>query len=132
MRIAVNVTTDSHGDWQSAVTFAQEAERLGAESIWTGESWGYDAITPLAYLAAGTDGIALGTGIIQLGTRSPANLAMTAMAMQSLSGDRFRLGLGTSGPQVVEGWHGVSFDQSDSADQGDHRDRAPGNVGRAG
>ncbi|MCY4652838.1 MAG: LLM class flavin-dependent oxidoreductase [Dehalococcoidia bacterium] len=109
MRIAVNLTTDSHGDWQSAVAFAKEAERLGAESIWTGESWGYDAITPLAYLAAGTDRIGLGTGIIQLGTRSPANLAMTAMSMQSLSGNRFRLGLGTSGPQVVEGWHGVSF-----------------------
>ena len=109
MRIAVNITTDSHGDWQSAATFAREAERLGVESIWTGESWGYDAITPLAYLAAGTDRIALGTGIIQLGTRTPANLAMTAMGMQSISGGRFRLGLGTSGPQVVEGWHGVSF-----------------------
>ena len=109
MRIAVNVTTDSHGDWQRAATFAREAERLGVESIWTGESWGYDAITPLAYLAAGTDRIALGTGIIQLGTRTPANLAMTAMGMQSISGGRFRLGLGTSGPQVVEGWHGVSF-----------------------
>ena len=109
MRIAVNVTTDSDGNWESAATFAREAERLGAESIWTGESWGYDAITPLAYLAAGTDGIALGTGIIQLGARTPANLAMTAMGMQSVSGGRFRLGLGTSGPQVVEGWHGVSF-----------------------
>ena len=75
----------------------------------TGESWGYDAITSLAYLAARTEDIALGTGIIQLGTRSPANLAMTAMGMQSISDGRFRLGLGTSGPQVVEGWHGVSF-----------------------
>ena len=111
MRIAVNVTTDSGGDWESAVTFAREADRLGAESIWTGESWGYDAITPLAYLAARTDNIALGTGIIQLGTRSPANLAMTAMGMQSLSDGRFRLGLGTSGPQVVEGWHGISFER---------------------
>ena len=109
MRIAVNVTSNSTGDWESAVTFAREAERLGAESIWTGESWGYDAITPLAYVAARTGDIALGTGIVQLGTRSPANLAMTAMAMQSLSGGRFRLGLGTSGPQVVEGWHGMSF-----------------------
>ena len=109
MKIAVNVTTDSEGGWESAATFAREAERLGAESIWTGESWGYDAITPLAYLAAATDSIALGTGIIQLGARSPANLAMTAMGMQSISQGRFRLGLGTSGPQVVEGWHGVSF-----------------------
>ena len=111
MKIAVNVTTDSDGDWNSAAAFAQEAERLGAESIWTGESWGYDAITPLAYIAARTDRIALGTGIIQLGARSPANLAMTAMGMQSISGKRFRLGLGTSGPQVVEGWHGAPFDR---------------------
>ena len=109
MRIAVNVTSNANGDWGSAVAFAREAERLGAESIWSGESWGYDAITPLAYMAAGTDRIALGTGIIQIGARSPANLAMTAMGMQSLSDGRFRLGLGTSGPQVVEGWHGVSF-----------------------
>ena len=109
MKIAVNVTSDGVGDWESAVTFAREAERMGAESIWTGESWGFDAITPLAYLSARTDRIGLGTGIVQLGSRSPANLAMTAMSMQSLSGGRFRLGLGTSGPQVIEGWHGVSF-----------------------
>ena len=110
MKIAVNVTSDG-GDWESAAAFAAEAERLGAESIWTGESWGFDAITPLAYLSARTSRIGLGTGIVQLGSRSPANLAMTAMSMQSLSGGRFRLGIGTSGPQVVEGWHGVSFDK---------------------
>ncbi len=109
MKIAVNVTSDSAGDWESAASFATEAERLGAESIWSGESWGFDAITPLAYLSARTEQIGLGTGIVQLGSRSPANLAMTAMSMQSLSGGRFRLGLGTSGPQVVEGWHGVPF-----------------------
>ena len=74
-----------------------------------GESWGFDAITPLAYLSARTTRIGLGTGIVQLGSRSPANLAMTAMSMQSLSDGRFRLGLGTSGPQVIEGWHGVPF-----------------------
>ncbi len=109
MKIAVNVTTDSPGDWESAVSFALEAERLGAESIWSGESWGFDAITPLAYLSARASNIGLGTGIVQLGSRSPANLAMTAMSMQSLSNGRFRLGLGTSGPQVMEGWHGISF-----------------------
>ena len=109
MKIAVNVTTDSPGDWESAVSFALEAERLGAESIWSGESWGFDAITPLAYLSSRTTQIGLGTGIVQLGSRSPANLAMTAMSMQSLSNDRFRLGLGMSGPQVIEGWHGISF-----------------------
>ena len=109
MRIAVNVTSNSPGDWESAASFAKEAERMGVESIWCGESWGFDAITPLAYLSARTDRIGLGTGIVQLGSRSPANLAMTAMSMQSLSGGRFRLGLGTSGPQVIEGWHGASF-----------------------
>ena len=109
MKIAVNVTTDAPGDWESAVSFALEAERLGAVSIWSGESWGFDAITPLAFLSSSTTQIGLGTGIVQLGSRSPANLAMTAMSMQSLSNGRFMLGLGTSGPQVIEGWHGISF-----------------------
>ena len=109
MKIAVNVTSDPRGGWDGAADFALEAERLGAESIWSGESWGFDAITPLAYLAARTRRIALGTGIVQIGGRSPANLAMTGMAMQSISNGRFRLGLGASGPQVVEGWHGVPF-----------------------
>ena len=102
MKIAVNVTSDSAEDWESAASFAMEAERLGAESIWSGESWGFDAITPLAYLSARTERIGLGTGIVQLGSRSPANLAMTAMSMQSLSRGRFRLGLGTSGPQTMK------------------------------
>lgn len=109
MRIAVNAAYDPDGGWESAADFALEAERLGAESIWSGESWGFDAITPLAYLAARTTRIALGTGIVQIGARTPANLAMTAMSMQSISGGRFRLGIGASGPQVVEGWHGVPF-----------------------
>ena len=109
MKIAVNVTSDPDGGWESAADFALEAERLGAESIWSGESWGFDAITPLAYLAARTRHIALGTGIVQIGGRTPANLAMSAMSMQSISGGRFRLGIGASGPQVVEGWHGVPF-----------------------
>ena len=109
MKIAVNVTADPRGGWDGAADFALEAERLGSESIWSGESWGFDAITPLAYLAARTRRIALGTGIVQIGGRSPANLAMAGMAMQSLSNGRFRLGLGASGPQVVEGWHGVPF-----------------------
>ena len=91
------------------VDFAREAEALGVDSIWTAEAWGTDAISPLAYLAATTSKIRLGTGIIQVGTRTPGNLIMTALTMQSLSGGRFILGLGTSGPQVMEGWHGVRF-----------------------
>ena len=77
--------------------------------MWVPELWGADALTPLAYLAATTSSIGLASGIVQIGSRSPALLAMTAMTLQSLSGGRFLLGLGTSGPQVMEGWHGVRF-----------------------
>src|SRR5438034_2748992 len=105
MRIAVAVA----GRGQELVTFVTEAERLGADSVWTAEAWGYDALTPLAFLAARTSRIRLATGIAQLGARTPAMLAMSAMSMQALSQGRFILGLGTSGPQVMEGWHGVRF-----------------------
>jgi F420-dependent oxidoreductase-like protein len=86
-----------------------EAERLGYHSVWTAEAWGSDAVSPLAWIAAQTRTIKLGTGIMQLPGRSPANTAMTAMTLDALSGGRFILGLGTSGPQVVEGWHGVPW-----------------------
>ena len=89
----------------------KEAERVGFDSVWTAEAYGSDAVTPLAYIAAQTSKIKLGTGIMQLPGRSPANTAMTAMTLDALSGGRFILGLGTSGPQVVEGWHGVPFDK---------------------
>ena len=91
-------------------SFVRDAERLGATSVWVAEVWGQDALTPLAYLAAQTERIHLGSAIVQLGARSPAMLAMSAMSLQLLSGGRFRLGIGTSGPQVMEGWHGVRFD----------------------
>jgi F420-dependent oxidoreductase-like protein len=90
--------------------FVAEAERLGATSAWVPEAWGQDAFTPLSYLAARTERIGLGSAIAQLGARTPAMLAMSAMSLQLLSGGRFRLGVGTSGPQVMEGWHGVRFD----------------------
>ena len=96
-------------DWNQITEFAKEAESLGADSIWTSEAWGTDAITPLAYLAASTTKIRLGTGIVQVGSRTPGNLVMTSLTLQSMSGGRFILGLGTSGPQVIEGFHGVSF-----------------------
>lgn len=89
----------------------KEAESAGFDSVWTAEAWGSDAISPLAWIGAQTTKIRLGTGIMQLPGRSPANTAMTAMTMDALSGGRFILGLGTSGPQVVEGWHGVPFDK---------------------
>ena len=86
-----------------------EAEALGYHSVWTAEAWGSDAVSPLAWIGAQTTRIQLGTAIMQLPGRSPANAAMTAMTLDALSGGRFILGLGTSGPQVVEGWHGVPW-----------------------
>ena len=93
----------------SDADFVVEAERLGVSTVYVAEAWGTDALTPLAYLAARTSSIGLATGIVQIGARTPAMLAMSAMTMQGLSGGRFILGLGTSGPQVMEGWHGVRF-----------------------
>jgi F420-dependent oxidoreductase-like protein len=87
----------------------QEAERLGFDSVWTAEAYGSDAITPLCWIGAHTSRIKLGTAIMQMPARTPAMTAMTAMSIDSLSGGRFILGLGPSGPQVVEGWHGVAY-----------------------
>jgi F420-dependent oxidoreductase-like protein len=86
-----------------------EAERLGFESIWSSESWGSDAVTPSAWVLARTTRIKAGTAIMQIPARTPAITAMTAMTLDALSGGRFILGLGPSGPQVVEGWHGVAY-----------------------
>jgi F420-dependent oxidoreductase-like protein len=87
----------------------QEADRLGVYAVWTAEAYGSDAVTPLAWIGAFTENIKLGTAIMQFPGRTPANAAMTAMTMDQLSGGRFLMGLGISGPQVVEGWHGVSY-----------------------
>ena len=86
-----------------------EAERLGYDSVWTAEAWGSDAVSPAAWILALTSRIKVGTAIMQMPARTPAATAMTAMTLYSLSGGRFILGLGPSGPQVVEGWHGVSY-----------------------
>jgi F420-dependent oxidoreductase-like protein len=88
---------------------AQLAESAGYDSIWTGEAWVADAFTPLAFVAAATTTLKLGTAIAQLSARTPGTTAMTALTLQQLSGGRLILGLGVSGPQVVEGWHGVPF-----------------------
>ncbi len=87
----------------------KEADKLGFHSLWTSESWGHDAVTPAAWALALTKNIKVGTGIIQMTTRTPTMVAMTAITLAHLSGDRFILGLGPSGPQVVEGWHGVAY-----------------------
>jgi F420-dependent oxidoreductase-like protein len=86
-----------------------EAERLGFDSIWTAEAWGSDALTPLAWWGSATSRLRLGTALIQLSGRTPTATAMAAMTMDHLSGGRFVLGLGVSGPQVVEGWYGQPF-----------------------
>lgn len=91
------------------VESAVRAEDLGFDSVWSFEAWGSDAFTPLAAIAARTSGIKVGTAIAQIAGRSPGATAMTALTLQELSGGRFELGLGVSGPQVVEGWHGVPF-----------------------
>jgi len=87
----------------------QEAERLGYDSVWSAESWGNDAFTPLAWLAAQTSRIKLGTSVVQLSARTPTAAAMAALTLDHLSGGRVILGLGVSGPQVVEGWYGQPF-----------------------
>ena len=84
----------------------QEAERLGFDSVWVAEAWGTDAVSVLGWLSGRTERIKLGSAIMQIPGRTPANTAMTAATLDLLSGGRFLLGLGTSGPQVVEGWHG--------------------------
>src|SRR2546425_7145637 len=86
-----------------------EAERLGYDSVWTAEAYGSDAVTPATWIAARTERIHVGTAIMQMAGRTPAMAAMTAMTLDQLSGGRFRMGLGVSGPQVVEGWHGEPF-----------------------
>jgi F420-dependent oxidoreductase-like protein len=106
--ITLRLATD---DWRVASDYVVEAERLGVDSLWSAEAWGHDAATPLAFMAARTSRIRLGTGIMQAGTRTPALLAMTAMSLNAMSGGRFNLGLGVSGPQVIEGWHGIRFER---------------------
>ncbi len=91
------------------IDLIREAEELGYDSVWTAEAWGADAITPLAWIAAQTSRIRLGTGIMQIPARTPAMCAMQAMTVDALSGGRMIVGLGPSGPQVVEGWHGVPY-----------------------
>jgi F420-dependent oxidoreductase-like protein len=105
LRVAIGIGALS----QEMARFVVDAESLGVHSVWVPEAWGYDAFTPLGYLAARTTRLRLATGIAQLGARTPAMLAMSAMSLTALSNGRFLLGLGVSGPQIMEGWHGVRF-----------------------
>jgi F420-dependent oxidoreductase-like protein len=112
MQVSIGFHRGEITDWDEISAYTIEAERMGAATAWSAEAWAFDGVTPLAYLAAKTDRIRLGAGILQVGTRTPALIGMTAMALHSMSNGRFILGLGTSGPQVIEGWHGVPFARS--------------------
>ena len=111
MKVAISIAVPGSGGppWREAVDYVREAERLGVEQVWSAEAWGSDAVTPLAYLAAVTDTIQLGSGILQITARTPVTTAQTAMTLATVSDNRFLLGLGVSGPQVVEGLHGQPF-----------------------
>jgi F420-dependent oxidoreductase-like protein len=109
MKIGLNTGYWSSGPPADVTEQIAEAERLGFDSIWTAEAYGSDALTPLAWWGASTTTVRLGTGIMQMSARTPTAAAMAALTMDHLSGGRFILGLGASGPQVVEGWYGQPY-----------------------
>lgn len=111
MKISISVGSAYYDgeNWGDLVAYVQAADRLGVDAVWSAEAWGMDAVASLGYLAAKTENIKLGSGIMQISARTPAATALTALAMAQISDDRFLLGLGVSGPQVVEGLHGDGF-----------------------
>ena len=109
MKLGYNTGYWGSGPPAGALESIQEAERLGFSSVWTAEAYGSDALTPLAWWGAHTTTIQLGTAIMQMSARTPATTAMAAMTLDHLSDGRFILGLGASGPQVVEGWYGEEY-----------------------
>lgn len=109
MKLGFHLGYWSSGPPAGAVEAILEAERLGFDSVWTAEAYGSDAFTPLAWWGASTSQIKLGTNLVQMSARTPAATAMSALTMDYLSGGRFVLGLGVSGPQVVEGWYGQPY-----------------------
>lgn len=111
MRLGLNLGYWGAGNDADNLALAREADRLGYSVTWAAEAYGSDAATVLAWVAAQTERIDIGSAVFQVPGRTPANTAMTAATLDTLSGGRFRLGLGVSGPQVSEGWHGVRFDK---------------------
>ncbi|HEY8018003.1 MAG TPA: LLM class F420-dependent oxidoreductase [Actinomycetota bacterium] len=109
MRIGIHLR-HWEGTPRDLVPLAREAEALGLDSVWMSETWGSDAMVLATWVAAHTERIGVGVGVAQMPARTPANAAMGTITIDHLSGGRFRLGLGTSGPQVAEGWHGTVFD----------------------
>src|SRR3954464_11661882 len=111
MRLGLNLGYWGAGQDADNLALAVEADRLGYAVCWAAEAYGSDAVTVLAWVAAQTQRIHVGSAVLQIPARTPAMTAMTAASLDTLSGGRFRLGLGVSGPQVSEGWHGVRFDK---------------------
>jgi F420-dependent oxidoreductase-like protein len=109
MRTATTIEASGGQHFSEQADFVVEAEKLGLDVCWVAEAWGSDAPSALGYYAALTDRMLLGSGVLQLGTRTPVAVAQTAITLSNLSGGRFLLGLGVSGPQVIEGLHGVPF-----------------------
>jgi F420-dependent oxidoreductase-like protein len=109
MKIGLSTGYWGSGTPEGAAAAVREADRLGFDSVWTAEAYGSDALTPLAWWGAQTANVKLGTSIMQLSARTPAATAMAAMTLDHLSGGRFLLGIGASGPQVVEGWYGQPY-----------------------
>ena len=109
MRIGLYVAYWPWFSPQEQIELARQADRAGLDSVWVAEAWGQDVVSVLGHLSAVTERIDLGSGLMQIPARTPAMTAMTAATLDTLSGGRFRLGLGVSGPQVSEGWHGVPF-----------------------
>ena len=109
MKVSIAIDSHDRSDTNGWVSYVQEAERAGVDAVWSAEAWGFDGVTSLAYLAAKTTRIKLAAGILQISARVPAMTAMTALSLNTLSNGRFVLGLGVSGPQVVEGLHGVDY-----------------------
>ena len=109
MRTATTVEASGQATWRETLDFVLEAEQLGLDVCWVAEAWGSDAPSALGYLAARTGRMLLGSGVMQIGTRSPVAIAQAASTLADMSGGRFLLGLGPSGPQVIEGLHGVPF-----------------------
>ena len=109
MKISIGIGSHSARDIKGAVEYVKAADQLGVDCVWSAEAWAQDACTSLAYMAALTKNIHIGTAIMQISARTPSMTAMTALSLWDLSDGRFRLGLGVSGPQVVEGLQGVSF-----------------------
>ncbi|ATW48280.1 LLM class F420-dependent oxidoreductase [Streptomyces peucetius] len=112
MRLGLALGYWGRGPTSGHLELAREAERLGYNSVWTAEAWGSDAFTPLTWIAAHTSRIRLGTAVAQMAARTPTATAMHALTLDHLSGGRMMLGLGLSGPQVVEGWYGRPFPRS--------------------